>query len=180
MISHFRIHRFKQIDSTSDAIFRLAKRGAPSGTVVVADYQTRGHGKWGRHWISPRGKNLLFSVLIHPEIKAVRAPLITQIACRSVSKVLARKAGLPSAFKRPNDVMVRGRKICGVLVEAQSRMNGDLERVVIGIGLNVNARSEELVPGATSVVEETGCLHSKAELLKALLSQLKRDLKGFK
>ena len=180
MIPRFKIRRIKRVDSTTSAAFRWADRGAPSGTVIVSDYQTRGHGKFGRRWVSPRGKNLLFSVLLRPSFKAGKAPLLTQIACRTVSRVLERELGLETTFKRPNDVLVGGRKISGVLVEAKGRSNGDLDCLVIGIGLNVNARREELVPGATSLIEETGRKQSRFELLKELLRQLKKDLKGFK
>jgi BirA family biotin operon repressor/biotin-[acetyl-CoA-carboxylase] ligase len=144
----------------------------------VAEHQTQGRGKWGRQWSSPPGKNLLFSLLLYPRLKASHAPLLTQIACRSVAKVLERKFKLQPTFKRPNDVLIRGKKICGVLIEAQGRANGDLESLVIGIGLNVNASPEELVPGATSIREETGRKQARQALLGALLRQLARDLKN--
>ena len=172
----FKIHRFKQIDSTNSALLRAAEEGAPAGSVFVADYQTKGRGKWGRNWVSPRGKNLLFSLLLRPSLKASEAPFLTQVVCRSVAKVLQKEYGLTPAFKRPNDVMIKGKKICGVLVEARGRMSGTLESLVIGVGVNVNALSEELVEGATSVREETGEKVSRKALLKALLAQLKRDL----
>lgn len=179
MISRYKVRRLKRVDSTSLAAFRRAERGAPSGTVIVADYQTRGHGKFGRKWVAPRGKNLLFSVLLRPSFKAVKAPLLTQLACRTVAGVLEREFGLQTTLKRPNDVLVRGRKISGILVEAKGRSNGDLECLVIGIGLNVNARPGELVPGATSLIQETGKRQSRSELLRDLLAGLKKSLKGF-
>ena len=107
------------------------------------------------------------------------AASMTQTACRSVAKVLQEKCGLHPTFKRPNDVLIKGRKICGVLVEAKGRVNGDLDSLVIGIGLNVNASPEELLPTATSVLEETGRKWSCPALLKALLSQIGKDLKCF-
>lgn len=176
MIQKFQVHRFKQIDSTNNLAFRYARRGAPTGSVFVAEYQTKGRGRWGRHWVSPRGKNLLFSLLLHPQFNASKAPLLTQTACRSVAKVLEREFRLRLTFKRPNDLLVGGKKICGVLVEAKGRTNGNLEALVIGIGLNVNSKAEELVPGATSLLEETHCRQPRARLLKALLSQLRSDL----
>jgi len=104
---------------------------------------------------------------------------MTQLACRSVARVLEKDLGLPVAFKRPNDLLVKGRKICGVLVEARGRTNGELENLVIGVGLNVNSSPKELVRGATSVRGETGRKQSRAALLKSILNQLKRDLDGF-
>lgn len=147
--------------------------------VFTADYQTEGHGKWRRKWVSPAGKNLLFSVLLRPQFKAPKAPLLTQIACRSVQRVLERRCGIHATFRRPNDVMVHGRKICGVLVEAKGRANGDLESVVVGVGLNVNAKAGELVPGATSLWEETRKKHPREALLKSLLRELKKNLNRF-
>ncbi|MBI4115301.1 MAG: biotin--[acetyl-CoA-carboxylase] ligase [Candidatus Omnitrophica bacterium] len=171
------IHRFKQIDSTNTVAFRYAAGGAPSGSVFVADYQTKGRGKWGRKWISPRGKNLLFSILLRPNFKASHAPWITQIACRSVAKVLGKRYDLTTSFKRPNDVLVNGKKICGVLVEAKGRTDGHIESLVIGIGLNVNTKGEEVFPGATSIYEEYGKRVSREALLKELLQQIAKDLK---
>ena len=175
-VTRTKIFRFKRIDSTNNAAFRHAERGVPEGSVFLADYQTQGRGKWGRHWLSPAGKNLLFSILLRPQFSASKAPLLTQIACRSVAKVLEKEYKLAPAFKRPNDVMVKGRKICGVLLEAKGQANGSLESLVIGIGINVNIQSAELVPGATSLYEETGKKQSREKLLKALLIQIRKDL----
>jgi BirA family biotin operon repressor/biotin-[acetyl-CoA-carboxylase] ligase len=173
-----KIHRFTEIDSTNIEAFRQAEKGAPTGSIFVAEYQTEGRGKWGRKWMSPKGKDLLFSLLlIRPETKAIKAPLVTQIACRSVAKVLKEKAGLLPEFKRPNDLLIKGRKICGVLVEAKGKSDGTLESLVIGIGINVNSKREELLPEATSILEETGKKYPRQGLFKELLAQLKRDLK---
>ena len=178
-MTQFQIHRFKQIDSTSSAAFRYARKGAPSGSVFVADYQTEGRGKLGRQWVSPQGKNLLFSILLRPEIKASRAPWLTQIICRSVAQVLRKKYGLVPTFKRPNDVMIRGKKICGVLIEAKGQSSGKLESLVIGVGLNVNSSSEELIEGATSLLEQTKKRQPRSGLLKDLLTQINNDLVGW-
>lgn len=176
-VSKPKIIRFKRIDSTNNAAFRYAKRGVPEGTVFLAEYQTQGRGKWGRHWLSPAGENLLFSILLRPQFHASKAPLLTQIACRSVAKVLEKEYKLAPAFKRPNDVMVRGKKICGVLVEAKGLASGSLESLVIGVGINVNVRLDDLVVGATSLREETGRKQSKEKLLRTLLTEIRKDLK---
>lgn len=175
----FKIHRFKQIDSTNRVALRRAREGAETGSVFVADYQTKGRGKWGRTWTSPRGKNLLFSLLLRPRLKAIRATGVTQVACRSVARILEQEFRLHPTFKRPNDVLVGGKKICGVLVEAQGRSNGDLESLVVGIGLNVNEAPGDLARVATSIRGETGKKQSRSTLLKALLAQLERDLQCY-
>lgn len=179
MAESFKIYRFKRIDSTNSAAFRYADGGAPSGSVFVAEYQTKGRGKWGRHWASPSGKNLLFSILLRPRLKASHAVGVTQIACRSVAKVLERQFKLCPTFKRPNDVMIKGKKICGVLVESKGSPNGDLDSVVIGVGINVNSQASELVPEATSILEETGRKRARELLLKDVIRQMRKDLRGW-
>src|SRR3989338_8343996 len=107
----FKIRHYPEVDSTNTLAKEFASQQAKEGLVFTADYQTAGRGKPGNQWISPKGKNLLFSVLLRPPVTPARAPHLTQIACRSVSKVL-QMHGIESTFKRPNDVMVNGRKIC--------------------------------------------------------------------
>lgn len=174
-----KIYRFKEIDSTNSAAFRYAAQGVPSGSVFVAEYQTHGRGRWGSKWLSPPGKNLLFSLLLRPKMKAHRAPGVTQLACRSVAKVIQRRLGVRPSFKRPNDILVGGKKVCGLLVEAKGRANGNLECLVIGIGLNVNASPEEFAEEATSLLAVTGAKQPRQALFKGLLRQLRKDLKGW-
>ena len=174
----FSIQRFRKASSTNTMACRRASEGASEGLVLVADYQTEGRGKPGRKWISPSGKNLLFSLLLRPPIMARQAPLLTQVACRSVASVLRRKYGIASTFKRPNDILVHGKKICGILVESSSRPSGRLESAVIGIGLNVNAGFRELIPDAISMKALKNREYNRQKLLKEMLTQLKRDLKG--
>jgi len=173
----FNIQHFEEIPSTNTLALELASKQAEEGLVIVADYQTEGRGKPGRKWVSPRGKNLLFSLLLRPAVPPSRAPILTQITCRSVAKVLTEQYGISSTFKRPNDILVGGKKICGILVEARSSASGTLDCVVIGIGLNVNARPQELVPEATSLKELTGKEISRENLLHEILNQLQEDLK---
>ena len=175
----FRFLRFEEIPSTNTLASEHARRGDSEGLVIVADHQTAGRGKPGRKWISPAGKNLLFSILLRPPVRPSRAPLLTQIACRSVAKVLKVKYQMVTTFKRPNDILVDGKKICGVLVEASSGSNGTLDSAIIGIGLNVNATSEELIPEATSLREVKGKEYNREIILKSILAQLKRDMKDF-
>lgn len=174
----FRIHHFQELPSTNSLALQYASAGAAEGLVLVADYQSSGRGKPGRKWLSPAGKNLLFSLLIRPPIPPHRAPLLTQIACRSIAAILKKSCRLPTTFKRPNDLMVRGKKICGVLVETSSKSNGHIESAVIGIGLNVNASSGSLLPTATSIRAETGKRYDRRKLLQRSLAQIKKDLKG--
>lgn len=172
----FQIKRFSEVSSTNTLAREFAEKKFKEGLVLVADYQTEGRGKPGRKWVSPPGKNLLFSVLIRPPLAPAAAPMLTQIACRSVAKVLKKDLGIDSAFKRPNDILVRGKKICGVLVESVSNTR-KIESVVIGIGLNVNAAAAELVEGAVSLKEIKGKEIDRGRLLESLLARLKDDLR---
>lgn len=172
----FKIQHFDEVTSTNAIALKKANEGALEGLVLVTNYQSEGHGKLGRKWVSPTGKNLLFSLLIRPPMATNQAPILTQIACRSVAHVLLTSYDIPSTFKRPNDIMVHGKKICGVLVESTSQ-GPKIQAAVIGMGLNVNSLEEELVPGATSLKEIAGKEFSRDKLLNQILEQLDRDLK---
>lgn len=172
---NYEIKRFDKLESTNTLAHQMAEEGAAEGLVITADFQTGGRGKPGRTWTAPAGKNLLFSVLLRPPVTPAHAPIITQIACRSVAKVL-NKHGIASAFKRPNDVMVNGKKICGVLTESATK-DYKIESLVIGIGLNVNAEGREMVPEAISMKEAAGKSFDREEILKELLAELKNDVR---
>ena len=134
----FKIRHISEVASTNTVALEEARQGTPESLVIITDHQTAGRGKPGCQWVSPKDKNLLCSILLRPPFKPSQAPMLTQIACRAVAKVLKEKYDIASEFKRPNDVMVESRKICGILVEALSSAS-KLEAVIIGIGLNVNA-----------------------------------------
>lgn len=178
-VPRFTLHHYRETGSTNDLARQSAAQGDPEGQVFVADHQTAGRGKPGRKWISPAGENLLFSIMLRPPVGAHQAPLVTQIACRSVAAVLRDHYGIESTFKRPNDVLVDGKKICGVLTEAVTRSGKSLESVVIGIGLNVNAAKIDGIPDSTSIKVVKGSVYDKKRLLNRLLSQLRKDLKPF-
>lgn len=174
----FQIEKLEEITSTNTLLLERAKRGAPEGLVIMTDYQIAGRGKPGRQWISPKGKNLLFSVLLRPPITSSQAPLLTQIACRVVAKVLKEKYDIASKFKRPNDVMVGSRKICGTLVEAVASPS-KLEAVIVGIGLNVNAEATELPKEGVSMRDLIGKTYSRDEILGYILKELAVKLEEF-
>lgn len=171
---NFQIKKFEELESTNTLAQKMAAEGAEEGLVIVADFQTAGRGKPGREWVSPRGKNLLFSFLIRPKIAINKAPFITQIACRSVQKILENH-GIASTLKKPNDVMINGKKICGVLTESSATQT-ELQSVIIGIGLNVNSEAQELIPEAVSMKMTTGKTFDLTALLDQLLEQLVNDL----
>lgn len=171
----FTIEHLEECESTNTLLREKALAGAEEGTVIVTSYQTKGRGKPGREWLSAKGENLLFSLLIRPQIPASQAPLLTQVACRAVARVLLENYKKSVQFKRPNDLLFDGKKICGTLVESHTTSN-KIEFVIIGIGLNVNSPSSHLLEAATSLAEITGKQHNLDILLLEILDQLKTDL----
>ena len=168
-----------EIVSTNTRALQYAREGRPEGLVISADFQTEGRGKPGNVWVSPKGKNLLFSVLLRPPLRANKAPMLTLEACQAVKIVLESGFALSAAIKKPNDVMIKGRKICGILTESLSTAGGNVEAVVIGFGLNVNASAAELPPHATSLLIETGHPVDRAPLLHLLAGQLVKSLEPY-
>ena len=174
----FTIRHIAEVSSTNTVALEEAKQGAREGLVITADHQTAGRGKPGRQWLSPSGKNLLCSVLLRPPLSPAQAPILTQVACRAVAKVLKEKYDIASKFKRPNDVMVGSRKICGILVEALST-SSRLEAVVIGIGLNVNSEKVEMPEEATSMKLIAGKIYPRDKILGNILEELATKLEEF-
>jgi BirA family biotin operon repressor/biotin-[acetyl-CoA-carboxylase] ligase len=145
---------------------------APEGALVAADEQTAGRGRLGRRWLAPAGTSLLCSLQLRPAVASEQLPELTGVAARACAEAIAALTGLETGLKFPNDVLVGERKLAGVLAEARE------ERVVLGIGVNVNVPAEQLPQevdrAATSVLVETGRELDRAELLAELLEQLER------
>lgn len=173
----FCVQHFKELFSTNSYLLKLPLRKTREGLVVTADYQTAGRGKPGRQWLSQAGKNLLFSLLIKPPLAPSKAPLLTQTACRCVAEVL-QQHGIESRFKWPNDILVNGKKICGILVETGTS-GAQLDYVIVGVGLNVNASPEDLQGQAVSMKEISGRTFNRKILLKEILSQFEKELEPF-
>ena len=149
---------------------RLLAEDTPEGAVAVADEQTEGRGRLGRRWEAPAGTSLLLSLRLLPAVPDERLPELPPLAGRAVAEALEAVCGIRAEVKPPNDVLVGGRKVAGILGEATEG------RVTLGIGVNVNQREEELpretrLP-ATSLRIETGREIDRAELLVALLERL--------
>lgn len=149
----------QEAESTQDLAREMALCGEPDGTAVMALKQTRGRGRAGRAWISPDGKNLALSLLLRPRVPPRDAPLLGFIAAIAVAEALELQGVERATLKWPNDVLVQGKKIAGILSEAS--IKGSLvEFAVIGIGLNVNAELTDFPPELrdvlTSLVLHTG------------------------
>jgi BirA family biotin operon repressor/biotin-[acetyl-CoA-carboxylase] ligase len=150
----------------------LLKPDAAEGAVVVADEQTSGRGRLGRRWLAPARTSLLCSVQLRPRVGPQRLPELTGVAANAASEAIEAITALEIELKEPNDLLVGGRKIAGVLAEARE------ERVVLGIGINANIREADLPTDvdlpATSLLVETGRETDRAELLAELLDRLER------
>lgn len=165
----FRILHYRTLDSTNDLALEFAREGAREGTVVYAEYQKRGRGRFKRRWLSPRGTGLLFSIILRPKMKMSSASIITHWAAQSVAEVLRKRFNLPAQLKRPNDILVGGKKIAGILTES-SGTGQKLEHVVVGIGVNVNTTRAKLLKSATSINLEFGKKVVNDEVLLDILS----------
>jgi BirA family biotin operon repressor/biotin-[acetyl-CoA-carboxylase] ligase len=140
--------------------------GCAEGAVVATDFQSEGRGRLGRRWEAPKGTSLLFSIALEPGVPAERLPELSLVAGRVVAAAIAKLAGVPAEVKLPNDVLVRGRKVAGILAEASDG------RVVLGIGVNVYQDEEQILPGATSLAIESDRPLDRAELLAGILDRL--------
>jgi len=172
------LHWFAELPSTSDRAKELAEEGGDHGEVVIAEAQTAGRGRRGRSWASPPGRNLAFSVLLRPDLPPARAPELTLVASIAICDAL-RQAGVDAGIKWPNDVLAGGRKIAGILTELAAEPDR-VHWVVLGIGVNVNARAEdfpeELRGEATSILLERGEPAPRALFLAACLTALEEWL----
>ena len=166
--------------STNDVATRAAREGAPHGSTWVAERQTQGRGRRGHAWRSPAGEGLLFSVLVRVPCAPARIPPIALVAGLAVRDAVAAASGGSIAIKWPNDVLVGGRKIAGVLVEAVT-VGSRVEAIIIGIGINVHTRSfpDDIADTATSIAlvsSSSSVAPDRASILANVLAALDRDV----
>ena len=176
------IVRLATVDSTQSVAFALAERGAADRTVVVADQQLAGRGRRGRIWSAPAGTSLLASILVRPRLPQPLLATLSLTTAVAAGEALRRATGVEARLKWPNDLLVSGRKIAGILLE--SRMTGGAAAggstpsgsgivTIVGVGINLGQREfpPELADGATSVAIETGRAPSREAVLTTLLEE---------
>lgn len=158
------------VDSTNTRAKQLAEAGAPDGTVVVAQAQSAAKGRRGRSWMAPAGTGVWFSLLLRPQIEPEHASMMTLVAALAVEKGIRETTGLLAGIKWPNDVVVDGKKVCGILTEMSADMDS-VNHVVVGIGINANISGfpEELQDKATSLFLASEQVVKRAQLLNAVL-----------
>ena len=167
----------REVASTNDFAKTLANYGADEGTVIFAEEQSAGKGRLGRTWISPRG-GLYFSIILKPKIKVSDAVKLVFVASLAVAETIRDLYGLNAETKWPNDVLVDGKKVCGILAETSS-IGERLKFVVLGIGINANFNVKEAFPkelqeSATSLQDVLGRKVEIEKLFKKLLERLER------
>jgi BirA family transcriptional regulator, biotin operon repressor / biotin---[acetyl-CoA-carboxylase] ligase len=164
-----RVYRYAE---TAPSTQRLLDGDTAEGTVAVAEEQTEGRGRLGRHWEAPARSSVLVSILLLPRVEAARLPELSLIAGGAVAQAITEVTGIEPAIKFPNDILIGGRKVAGILAESSEG------RVVLGIGVNVNQTGDELpketVTEPTSLRIESGARVDRRRLLAAILLQLER------
>jgi BirA family transcriptional regulator, biotin operon repressor / biotin---[acetyl-CoA-carboxylase] ligase len=175
-----RVFHFFKTDSTNRVAMELGYAGEPEGTVVMAEAQTAGRGRAGRSWHSERGTGLYFTVLLRPRLAPAQAPLLTMLAGVSAHAAIAAQTGLIPELKWPNDLLLNGKKLGGILTEMHAEPN-QVRVVIVGIGINVNQEKfpAELSSIATSIRKESGRSSFRLELLVRLLTQFESDYNRF-
>ena len=148
---------FDTIDSTNTKAQELAEKGYPSGTLVVADKQESGKGRRGRSWVSPSGTGIFMTLMIKPDINPNNASMLTLVAALAVAKAITSVTGEEAMIKWPNDIVVNGKKVCGILTEMNAQFDY-INNIVVGIGINVHNESfpEEISQMASSLMIEAG------------------------
>lgn len=167
---------YRNVPSTNHLLSTHAVAGAAEGMALVADQQTVGRGRMGRAWFSPPGVNLYFSILLRPQAELAQSGTLPLVVGCAVARTIAEMApGVPLKIKWPNDLLVQGRKLGGILCE-MSAETASAWHVVVGVGLNVNMRRKQLprmmAGSATSLCIETGRTHARAEILATLLNRM--------
>lgn len=170
---------FDSVTSTNDVAFDLALKGAIDGTVVIASEQTKGRGRMSREWISVKDEGIYLSLILRPQIRPDEAQEVTLMSALSVVKAIREVTALSALIKWPNDVLVKDKKVCGILIE----MDAESDRVkflVVGIGVNINTSQKYLPSTATSLKSITGEEIKLEKFLLELLNQLDKYYSVFK
>jgi len=182
-IEGWQVLRLEEVDSTNLFLMREQEHLKHSGRVVLAGNQTKGRGRLGRSYVSLPGKHLTFSAVIHPGLPLAKIQGMALLAGIAVARVLeTRSEGV--RLKWPNDVLIRGQKVCGILVETREIEGGRYPVLILGIGLNTNGRSDEfpedLQGKLTTLEEECGPKVNREEIFRELLQKLREILNEYR
>ena len=174
---NFRLHFLPTVGSTNVKAAELARSGGPEGTIVIADAQTGGKGRLGRVWVSPPGVNLYLSLVLRPSLQISSYPQLSLVAAIAVAEAITHVTHLEPSIKWPNDVLISGKKVCGILTEMQTK-GPSRASVVVGIGVNINGDSDsfplEIRKRATSLKLMKGVPVDRGLFTAGVLTQLEK------
>ena len=163
------VEYLKSATSTMDVAHQKAVDGSPEGSIVLAEQQTGGRGRFDRVWISPPGVNLYFSMVLYPKIETL--PFVNMITTLSIVRAIRRITGLPAVIKWPNDIKVNKKKVSGILLESKLS-SAVLDFLIVGVGINVNfdsAAHPDIAATASSLMTESGKEVDRINLLTSTL-----------
>ena len=171
---------FDEIGSTNNEAKAAGDKGGVDGTLFVADMQTAGKGRRGREWKSPKGENIYMSLLLRPQIAPDQASMLTLVIALSLAQAVREMLGLDVGIKWPNDIVIGGKKICGILTEMTCEITA-INYVVIGIGINVNQRKfpDDIKDTATSLTLEMGAAVDRSQLIALTLQYFETNYELF-
>lgn len=171
---------YESVGSTNDVAHRFARDGARSGTIILADFQTAGRGRNAKKWIAQKGENIAASVILRPTVPLERLTYLPLLAGLSVAQAIENTIGGRAEIKWPNDILIRRKKVAGVLVETAAQA-GMVDYVVVGIGLNINQAQfpDDLAECATSLFLETGVAYDQPTIFVSLMGFLDANYARF-
>ena len=170
---------YPETDSTNIRIRHLGDEGAPHGTLAVADRQTAGRGRRGRTWESPGGSCIYMSILLRPDLAPGKAPMLTLVMACGVAEGIMDCADVKVQIKWPNDIIVSGKKLAGILTEMSTQVDY-INHVTVGVGINVNVQNfPEEIQTATSLLSETGTQTKRAPVIAAVMKHFEENYKIF-
>jgi len=173
-----KIYYFDSVSSTMDIAMQLGLKNSAEGTLVLTESQTKGRGRLGREWFSPRYKGIYLSLILKPKTLPNQAPILTLMASVSICEAIKEIAALEAQIKWPNDILMHQKKLGGILTEINAEMDG-IRFIVIGIGLNVNNDKKALISGATSLKEQKKEGINRIELLQEILRRIEKNYLTF-
>lgn len=165
-----KIISYHSTDSTNDLAYKLGESNASEGTVIIAERQLKGKGRLERTWLSPTG-GIYFSIILRPDIAPSESSKITIMAAVAVRKAIEKETGLKPQIKWPNDILINGLKVCGILTEMKAEQD-KVSFIILGIGINANTDFSKLPKTATTLKKELGSDISRIDLTKKILKEL--------
>ena len=169
------VYYSREVDSTNTWAKRLAEEGAPNGTLTTAETQTAGKGRRGRVWKSPEGTSVSMSILLYPDLEPAKAPMLTIVMGLAVVQGVQRALGIDTKIKWPNDAVLNGKKLCGILTEMSTEIDY-INHVVIGVGINVNQDTfpDDIKETASSLKMELGKRIKRSGLIAAVMKNFEK------